>query len=149
MAHDQPNFDLGFDLSMDTSDDQPNFDLGMDAWFDSYDDTDEIQISADKCKANFDLGVDHWFDLSSDEESDDDLDINQEGFGYPLYTLENTRERHIAKFNVTGSEYRLSIPAIDKQYTYNEAVQLLHRILRGKHTRTFFHIDFHTLIFKL
>jgi hypothetical protein len=138
MAYDQPNFDLGFDLSMDTSDDQPNFDLGIDAWLNSDDDTDEMKTNAAEYKANFDLGVDHWFDLSSDEQSDDDYDINHEGFGYPLYTLENTRERHIAKFNVTGSEYRLSIPALDKQYTYNEAVQLLHRILRGKHAISFY-----------
>ena len=148
MAHEQPNFDLDLDLSMNTSEDEneshqisldrPNFDLGIDDWLE-FSDEEEEDMHVHSIP-NFDLGIENWFDLSSDDEmeisTDDDSEHEnrlcmQEGFGDSLYTLENTRHRHITKFNVTGSEYRLSVPAIDRQYTYNEAAQLLHRILRG------------------
>ena len=171
MAQDIPNFNLNFDLSMDTSDDevqteccdQPNFDLGINEWLEFSNDEDdnnddenvrqanfdlgmdewlhfssdeemEVDMNHKHDQPNFDLGIDEWLDFTSDEESDSDNENGeciQEGFGDLLYILENTTERYIAKFNVTGSEYRLQVPAIDRQYTYNEAVQLLHRILRG------------------
>lgn len=114
--HDVPNFDLGLDsdFNMDVDDDVPGL-------FDKHSGTITRYDAP-----NFDLGLDSDFDmdvLHSDSDFDND---SMEQEGYAVYTLTQTTQRRIPKFNVYGWEYRLSVPALDRNLTYLQVVQMLH-----------------------
>ena len=70
----------------------------------------------------------------SDNENEHSDNEDQYGGGEEErpYTLENTKQRHIAKFNVHGTEYRLRIPRLQADVGYAEAVEILHDTLHGK-----------------
>lgn len=48
-----------------------------------------------------------------------------------FYQLESYRERNIAKFNVMGHEYKLSVDFRDRNRTYTDLLIRLHRVLEG------------------
>lgn len=73
------------------------------------------------------------------QEDDDEEDMEQDGggggdgsggSGLP-YTIETVSQRKIAKFNVQGYEYKVTIAEMNN-LNYLEAVQVLHNTLSGK-----------------
>lgn len=120
-----PNFNLGssWEFSEDSStvDEQPNFHLGS-----SWDFSDD-ELEGDE--PMFDL----QFDFSDDEN--DLMDVSdQDGDGEDdiRYSIEEIRQRNIAKFNVQGRDYRLKIKSLNRNLSYNEAVIALHSIIQGQ-----------------
>ena len=100
----EPNFDIILDLS---NYDSPNLSLGT--------------LSNVSSEANFSLSF-------------DDMDISLEDnnqFGGAQYQIELIRERNIVKFNVQGYEYRIKVEAIDRNITFDVAVQMLHGLISG------------------
>ena len=78
---------------------------------------------------NFDLGLD--LDELFAEDFDDLNDSNQDG-GALTYTVEDVKQRRIAKFNVQGFEYKVRIQSMDKNMQFDHAVQAIHSIIEGK-----------------
>lgn len=119
---DTPNFSLGSfsDLS-DETDERPNFTLG------SF--SDDMSVDQSINEATFSIGS-----LDVSMASDDG---NQ--YGGSRYQIELIRQRNIAKFNVQGYDYRVRVDPIDRDTTYNNAVQILHRMISGKYISNCYH----------
>ena len=45
------------------------------------------------------------------------------------FVIEQTRERHINKFNINGFDYKVKVEVTDRDITYPEAMQNLHNVL--------------------
>jgi|SaaInl33SG_5_DNA_1037386.scaffolds.fasta_scaffold01021_1 hypothetical protein len=73
---------------------------------------------------------------SSESEQSEDEDGQYGGGNGAEYVMETTRERHIAKFNVRGYEYKVRIPRLS-HVEYLEAVVLLHRTMDGEYFLSF------------
>ena len=80
---------------------------------------------------NFDLGLD--LDKLNDDGPDlvDLNEIDQDG-GALTYTVEDVKQRKIAKFNVQGFEYKVRIQSMDRNMQFDHAVQAIHSIIEGK-----------------
>ena len=71
--------------------------------------------------------------MCSDDIEEEDLRryiADQDGFG-PGFTVELKSEKHIPKFNVHGFHYTVKVDAIQRNISYDEAVQVLYSTMRG------------------
>ena len=72
----------------------------------------------------------------AEDDDDDDEDLHDQageggGGGGGGYTIDRISQRIIRKFQVTGSEYRLTLDEMSNM-SYRDAIQTLHRTLTGK-----------------
>jgi hypothetical protein len=65
-------------------------------------------------------------------EQSDESEDEQYGGAAAKYVMETTRERHIAKFNVRGYEYKVRIPRL-RDVGYLEATVMLHQTMDGEY----------------
>ena len=61
---------------------------------------------------------------SSDEE-------DQFGGGGDHFSIQKINERHIAKFNVHGFDYKVKVEPLRQNASYEQVLQNLHNILSG------------------
>ena len=62
------------------------------------------------------------------EESDC---VEQSGEGRHPYHIERVRERTIAKFKVTGTDYKVRVDSFQRDVPFDHVVQALHGIIEG------------------
>ena len=133
-SDEEANFSVDMDWDDDNSEndniDSINFDISLDSSDDwNTDDIDSI---------NFDLSIDDMNDWNTDDSMNFDGskyisgDSNdQEGSGN-RFAIEQIRERRIVKFNVQGYDYRVRVDAFQREMSFDQAVIVLHSVLRGK-----------------
>jgi len=98
----------------DSETDGPDFDLGLHS--------DEIEILYESCDMDVD---DVWSDSDDMVYKADQIGRGQK------YTIELTKERKIAKFNVQGYDYKVRVDNFERNMSFDQAVQALHSIIEG------------------